>query len=118
MATTNLDSMVQGIAIARGEGEASLRRKWQAAYDENVTKAGRAFKALATEKLVTRVREVGLGNDPEFIEVWYNIFEKLLGEDSILLGGTGGGKPGVTKDGIPVGPDGIPTRLSYGKSLK
>lgn len=63
------------------EAETTLRKKWGAAYGQNVALAKKIFASFADEKAFAEL-DKGLGNNPVLIELFANI-GKVLSEDQL-----------------------------------
>jgi hypothetical protein len=63
------------------EAENNLRKKWGAAYQQNIELAKKTFASFADEKAYAKF-DKGLGNDPELIEFFANV-GKVLSEDQL-----------------------------------
>jgi hypothetical protein len=75
------------------EAETNLRKKWGAAYPQNMALAQKVFQQFADDKTFVKFEE-GYGNDPVMIELFANI-GKVLSEDQLM------GKP----QGLTMTPD-------------
>ena len=70
-----------------GEAETNLRKKWGAAYMQNIALSKKVVRQFADEKAFVEL-DKGLGNNPALIEMFANI-GKILSEDQ-LVGKAGG----------------------------
>ena len=94
---------VQKVAKAQEDTWAETTDKWRAdsksdkefggeAYDENVAKAKHALDKIGTPELRDLLDVTGTGNHPEVIRLLVRV-DKLIGEDTLHLGGTSGEGP-------------------------
>lgn len=70
------------------ENEATMRREWGAAYDQNIAQATGAAKALLGDDAVKEITEKGYGTDPFMMRLLHKVGEKI-GEAGVD-GGDGG----------------------------
>ena len=73
--------MQEGQVASTKEAETNLRKKWGAAYNENVALAKKVFASFADEKVYAEF-EKGAGNNPVYLEFFANI-GKVLSEDQL-----------------------------------
>ena len=85
--------MQEGQIASTKEAETNLRKKWGAAYNENVALAKKVFASFADEKAYAEF-EKGAGNNPVYLEFFANL-GKVLSEDQLQ------GKP----SGLEMTPD-------------
>lgn len=80
--------IVDGLKAATAAQQAAvdkLKADWGASYDENVTKAHRAFKQLGSEELATFMEQSGLGNHPLILKTFRGLWDKIA-DDSFVDG--------------------------------
>lgn len=68
-------------------GVKALRDEWKADFNNNLLKAEATFKKLADAETIAEVERSGLGNNPKFIKLFYDISAKYLSEDKLIDGG-------------------------------
>jgi hypothetical protein len=68
-------------------GIKALQDDWKADFNNNLLKAEATFKKLADAETIAEVEKSGLGNNPKFIKLFYDISEKYLAEDKLIDGG-------------------------------
>ena len=66
---------------AMKEAETSLRSKWGAAYQQNVTLAQKVMHSFADQKAIAEI-DKGIGNNPVLVEMFANI-GKAMSEDQL-----------------------------------
>ncbi len=76
----------KAIATNRKESEAALRTEWGAEYDQNLVLAQKVVTEHGGEGLVRKLKETGLGNDPDMVRMMAKI-GKATSESSSPLGG-------------------------------
>ena len=75
-----------------------LQKLWRGKFDENMTAMKRAVRTFGSERLLTKLDKIGMGNDTDMIEAFYNVGTALL--EGRFIPGEGEGRsaddPGVS----------------------
>lgn len=83
---TALAQLVETQSTARTEGEATLKKDFGNAYDQNIALAKRAISELGSESLAKALTESGFGDHPEMIKMMAKVGQ-FIAEDSVIGGG-------------------------------
>ena len=87
-AVNSFNKMGEDRQVSQAEAETNLRKKYGAAYPQNIALAKKVVSQFADDKAYNEL-EKGLGNNPALIELFINI-GKVLSEDQLI------GKPSST----------------------
>lgn len=71
----------------QAEADATLKRVWGNLYSKNLETTRRFLKKMVNQALLTRVDDSGLGDDAEFLQLFFKIAQGY-GEDTIVTGET------------------------------
>lgn len=83
MQQNGMDRLRQENVKAREESVTQLKSDWSDNYDANMEFAHKGFEAFATPELRKYMEDTGLGNNPEVVKMFYNMYTRV-GNDSLL----------------------------------